>query len=190
MTRWIIKEVWLTCITFVTNIVWLAFITFHSCIFHFARAFTIVITIQTSWTIRITLAIFLAWWIVEKGFLTSVTVVTNNIREAFITFQASESLFARAITIDVSTFQSCWPFGITLTFWKEKFDLPIGIFNLDKPSWQDGKSKKLGWHVSHLSPATFGRLHSWHFIPVNPSLQVQTPLLFPHSNVVEPKGLQ
>ena len=47
---------------------------------------------------------------------------------------------------------------------------------------------KPGSQVSHLSPATFG-IQLLHFTPVNPSMQEQTPLFFPHSKVVEPLGL-
>ena len=63
------------------------------------------------------------------------------------------------------------------------------MINLGKPSWQDGKSKNLGWHVSHLSPTTLG-LQPSHFIPVYPSLQEHLPLSSWQSKEVEPLMLQ
>ena len=115
---------------------------------------------------------------IKDACLTCITLVANHI------------WLARAIAIDYSTFHICWTIRITCTLWKRiKCWLLKGkwIINLDKPSWQDGKLKKLGWHASHLSPITFGK-HSSHFIPAYPSLQEQTPLL-PHSKANEPSGL-
>ena len=62
---------------------------------------------------------------IKDACLTCITLVANHIWFAFITFHSSKSLFARAITIDFSTFQICRTIRITFAVWNGRIQLMV-----------------------------------------------------------------